>query len=76
LLTAIVPQLVGHTIFNWAVVRISPTLVTLAILFEPMGASYFGYLVSGEVSAPTVLAGARVLLLEVAVAAFGTKKSH
>ena len=76
LLTAIVPQLVGHTIFNWAVVRISPTLVTLAILFEPVGASYFGYLVFGEVPAPAVLAGAGVLLLGVAAAAFGTQKSH
>ena len=76
LLTAIVPQLVGHTIFNWAVVRISPTLVTLAILFEPVGASYFGYLIFGEVPAPAVLAGAGVLLLGVAAAAFGTQKSH
>jgi drug/metabolite transporter (DMT)-like permease len=76
LLTAIVPQLVGHTIFNWSVVRISPTLVTLAILFEPVGASYFGYLVFGEVPAPAVLAGAGVLLLGVAAAAFGTQKSH
>jgi drug/metabolite transporter (DMT)-like permease len=76
LLTAIVPQLVGHTIFNWAVVRISPTLVTLAILFEPAGASYFGYLLFGEVPAPAVLAGAGLLLLGVAAAAFGTQKSQ
>jgi drug/metabolite transporter (DMT)-like permease len=76
LLTAIVPQLVGHTIFNWAVVRISPTLVTLAILFEPAGASYFGYLLFGEVPAPEVLAGAGLLLLGVAAAAFGAQKSQ
>jgi drug/metabolite transporter (DMT)-like permease len=76
LLTAIVPQLVGHTIFNWAVVRISPTLVTLAILFEPVGASYFGYLLFGEVPSSAVLAGAGVLLFGVAAAAFGTQKSQ
>lgn len=74
LLTAIVPQLIGHTIFNWTVVRISPTLVTLAILFEPAGASYFGYLLFGEVPAPAVLAGAGVLLVGVAAAAFGAQK--
>jgi drug/metabolite transporter (DMT)-like permease len=33
LLTAIVPQLVGHTIFNWAVARISPTFI--AVLYSP-----------------------------------------
>jgi drug/metabolite transporter (DMT)-like permease len=76
LLTAIVPQLIGHTVFNWAVAQISPTLVTLAILFEPVGASGLGYLILGEVPAPTVLTGAAVLLLGVATATFGTQKSH
>ncbi|MCU0544762.1 MAG: DMT family transporter [Oscillatoriaceae cyanobacterium Prado104] len=76
LLTAIVPQLIGHTIFNWAVVQISPTLVTLAILFEPAGASYLGYLVFGEVPAPAVIAGAGILLLGVAAAAFGAQKTQ
>lgn len=75
LLTAIVPQLIGHTVLNWAVARISPTLVTLAILFEPVGASCLGYLVFREVPPGAVLAGAAVLLLGVAVATFGTKKS-
>ena len=73
LLTAIVPQLVGHTVFNWAVVRISPTLVTLAILFEPVCASCLGYWLFGEMPGPAVLAGAAVLLLGVATAAFGSK---
>lgn len=75
LLTAALPQLVGHTILNWAVVQISPTLVTLAILFEPVGASWLGYLVFGEMPAPAVLAGAAVLLLGVATATVGAKKS-
>ncbi|WP_293346727.1 MULTISPECIES: DMT family transporter [unclassified Microcoleus] len=75
LLTAAFPQLVGHTILNWAVAQISPTLVTLAILFEPVGASSLGYLLFGEMPAPAVLAGAAVLLFGVAAATFGTQKS-
>ncbi len=75
LLTAALPQLVGHTIFNWAVVQISPTLVTLAILFEPVGASCLGYLLFGEMPAPAVLGGAGVILFGVAAATFGTQKS-
>ncbi|MEG4121552.1 DMT family transporter [Microcoleus sp. N9_B4] len=74
LLTAALPQLVGHTILNWAVVQIFPTLVTLAILFEPVGASWLAYLLFGEVPAPAVLAGAAVLLLGVAIATVGAKK--
>src|SRR4028119_416093 len=74
LLTAALPQLVGHTILNWAVVQISPTLVTLAILFEPVAASFLGYLLFGEVPTLAVLAGAAVLLLGVATATVGAKK--
>ncbi len=76
LLTAALPQLVGHTILNWAVAQISPTLVTLAILFEPVGASCLGYLLFGEMPAPAVIAGAAVLLFGVAAATFGAQKSQ
>ena len=76
LLTAALPQLVGHTIINWAVVQISPTLVTLAILFEPVAASCLGYLLFGEMPAPAVLAGAGVILFGVAAATVGSQKSE
>jgi drug/metabolite transporter (DMT)-like permease len=75
LLTAALPQLVGHTILNWAVAQISPTLVTLAILFEPVGASCLGYLLFGEMPGLAVLGGAGVLLFGVVAATFGTQKS-
>jgi drug/metabolite transporter (DMT)-like permease len=76
LLTAALPQLVGHTILNWAVVQISPTLVTLAILFEPVGASILGYLLFGEMPGQAVLAGAALLLLGVGTATVGAQKSQ
>ncbi|MBD1938383.1 DMT family transporter [Microcoleus sp. FACHB-68] len=74
LLMAIFPQLIGHTSFNWAVVWISPTLVTLAILFEPVGSSLLGYLLFREVPPVPVLGGAAVLLAGVAIAALGARK--
>lgn len=61
-----IPQLVDHTSFNWAVRWISPTLVALVILIEPVGGSILGYLVFGEVPGSLVLAGAAVLLIGVA----------
>ncbi|MBW4494220.1 MAG: hypothetical protein KME26_14255 [Oscillatoria princeps RMCB-10] len=49
LLMAIFPQLVGHTSFNWAVRWVSPTFVTLAILFLADRLQYPGLLcVSGS----------------------------
>lgn len=68
LFMALLPQLVGHTSCNWAVRWMSPTLVSLAILFEPVCSSFLGYLVFGEVPGQLVLVGAVVLLGGVAIA--------
>jgi drug/metabolite transporter (DMT)-like permease len=71
LLLAFIPQLVGHSSFNWAVRWVSPTLVALVILAEPVGGSVLGFLVFGEVPGSLVLAGAAVLLIGVAGAVWG-----
>jgi drug/metabolite transporter (DMT)-like permease len=44
LLLALVPQLVGHTILNWALAYLSPTLVALTILGEPVGATLLAWM--------------------------------
>jgi len=69
LLTTLIPQLIGHTSFNWAVRWVSPTLVTLVILFEPVLASFLAFLLFGELPSLAVLSGALVLLVGVAIAA-------
>jgi drug/metabolite transporter (DMT)-like permease len=71
ILLAFIPQLVGHSSFNWAVRWVSPTLVALVILAEPVGGSILGYLVFGEVPGALVLAGAAILLIGVAGAVWG-----
>ena len=70
-LMAVLSQLIGHTSFNWAVRWVSPTLITLIILAEPVGSSFLGYLIFGEVPASLVLLGAGVLLAGVATAVVG-----
>ena len=74
LLMGLLPQLIGHTSFNWAMGWVSPTLVTLAVLFEPVGASFLGYLLFGEVPSLITLLGAVILLIGVAVAALSSQK--
>lgn len=69
LLTALIPQLIGHTSFNWVVRWVSPTLITLVILFEPILASLMAFFLFQEIPDPIVLLGALVLLVGVAVAA-------
>ncbi|QKD83624.1 DMT family transporter [Thermoleptolyngbya sichuanensis A183] len=71
LLMALFPQAIGHTSLNWAVRWVSPTLVTLTILAEPVGSSILGFLVFQENPGRSVLLGAAVILLGVAIAAVG-----
>jgi drug/metabolite transporter (DMT)-like permease len=51
-LLAVIPQLIGHSSLNYAVRLMPVTLVSVAILGEPVGATLLGYLVLNE--APTV----------------------
>lgn len=74
LLMAVASQVVGHTILNWSIKWISPTMVTLAILFEPVSSSFLGYLIFKEVPGKLVLLGAAILLIGVAIAVFGTRE--
>ncbi|MGB3691685.1 MAG: DMT family transporter [Spirulinaceae cyanobacterium] len=75
LLMAILSQVVGHTSLNWAVRWLSPTLVTLAILLEPIGSSLMGFIVFGEIPHNLVLLGAGVVLMGVALAIFGVTEA-
>jgi drug/metabolite transporter (DMT)-like permease len=48
LLLAFVPQLAGHTLLNQSVRLLSATIVSAAILGEPVGAIMLGYMILGE----------------------------
>jgi drug/metabolite transporter (DMT)-like permease len=68
-LLAVVSQLLGHSSLNWSLRYFSATLVTIAILGEPVGASIWAYLILDE--APTILEVAGcVLILSGIVVAF------
>jgi len=73
---AVFSQVLGHTSFNWAVRFISPTFVTLAILFEPVSASILGFFIFGEVPSFLVLVGAIILLVGSAIAILGGKRNY
>ncbi|MGZ0086836.1 DMT family transporter [Caldibacillus thermoamylovorans] len=45
---AIIPTLFGHSVMNWAVKWVSASTVSMAILFEPVGASVLAYWLFGE----------------------------
>ncbi len=45
---AIIPTFLGHTLFNWALKWMSTSTISMAIVFEPIGASILAYFILGE----------------------------
>ena len=66
---ALGPQLLGHSIFNWALRRLSATFVAVAILGEPIGSALLAWLLFGERFSTPQFAGFALLLLGIFVAA-------
>jgi drug/metabolite transporter (DMT)-like permease len=47
-LLAVVPQLIGHTTFNWALRYFPASMVAITILGEPVGSTILAYFILGE----------------------------
>ncbi|KFZ43166.1 EamA/RhaT family transporter [Anoxybacillus flavithermus] len=44
ILLAVIPTLFGHSLFNWAMKWVNAAMVSMAILFEPIGAIILAYI--------------------------------
>ena len=62
LLLALVPQILGHSSFNWALRYLSSTLVTVATLGEPVGATLLAYFILREAPLPLEMIGGIIIL--------------
>ena len=68
-LLALVPQLLGHSSFNWALRYLPASFVAIALLGEPVGSSALAYGLLHEVPTPLELGGVVLILAGIAVAA-------
>lgn len=62
-LLALVPQLIGHSTYNWALRYIPATLVATVNLGEPIGSSILAFIILGEVPGTLKIFGALFILL-------------
>ena len=62
------PQLLGHTSFNYALKRISPSLLALLMLVEPVASSLLAQLILNEAPSSQALIGGLIILVGIAVA--------
>jgi drug/metabolite transporter (DMT)-like permease len=58
----LVPQVIGHSAFNWALGYLSPVTVSTALTTEPIAASLLAWAVLGEPPTATQAAGGVVVL--------------
>lgn len=70
---ALVPQVIGHTSFNWALKHLSAPVVSIALLGEPIGASILAFIFFKEELGTMTLCGGGLTLFGVALAIFSER---
>lgn len=72
---ALGPQLLGHSAFNWVLRYVSPTLVAIALLGEPIGASLLAWWFFDETFKALQLIGFVLLLIGIGAASVGESQA-
>ena len=67
-LLALVPQVIGHSSFNWALGHLDATHVALVVLAEPVGSITLAWLTLGEIPAVSALLGGVLILTGISIA--------
>jgi len=68
---ALVPQLIGHSTYNWALRFLPASFVSVATLGEPVGSAILAFLVLSEVPSGLTLVGGGLILVGIYLAAGG-----
>lgn len=67
-LLALVPQLIGHSTFNWALGYLSAAYVSITLLGEPIGSTILAYLLLRETPTAMKVVGGALILCGIAIA--------
>jgi drug/metabolite transporter (DMT)-like permease len=72
-LLALVPQLFGHTTFNWALKYLPASFVSVTLLGEPIGSTLLAYFIFQEVPGIIKIVGSVFILTGILLASRGEK---
>ncbi len=67
-LLGVIPQLIGHSTFNWALGYLSAAYVSITLLGEPIGSTILAYFILGETPTIIKLAGGLMILVGIYIA--------
>lgn len=73
LLLALVPQLIGHSTYNWALAFLPAVLVSIVTLGEPIGSAILAYLILDESPTLLTILGGILILMGIF---FASRKTH
>lgn len=69
-LLALIPQTMGHSLYNWALRHVKAYVVGVAVLGEPIGASILAVILFKEIPGPVSFLGAGLILVGVFLALY------
>ena len=75
-LLAVVPTVIGHSLFNYLLKYITAYTVGISILGEPIGASLWAFLLFAEIPAKSVYLGAALILVSVVLALWNESRTR
>lgn len=67
-LLAAIPQLLGHSTYNWLLKHLSATLVAVVTLAEPIGSASLAFFFLNETPTPGVIGGGALILVGIYLA--------
>ena len=73
-LLAIIPNLLGHTLFNWSLKWVSTNTISIAILFEPVGAAILAFFIFNENLILSQVIGGIIVILGILIFVLDMKK--
>ena len=76
ILLALVPQLFGHSSFNWALGYLSAAFVSITLLGEPIGSAVLAYILLEETPTLLKIFGAILILAGIYIASRSETKSQ
>ena len=74
LLLALIPQLIGHSTYNWALRYMPASLVSVTTLGEPIGSAILAFFILGESPSSLTLLGGALILGGIYIASLSSSK--
>ncbi len=72
---AIIPTFLGHSLFNYSLKWISTSTISMAMLFEPVGASILAYIVLHEQLTWSQILGGSIVIIGLLIFSLSTSKT-